>query len=402
MFKDYFSDKIINNGRQLEVDMVKAYAVIFMILEHTLIYLGDSESIALEICGYLDVIIGAAAFMICMGMTFNYTKHNDYRSILLRGVELLTLGQLLNIFRNGLPSLIFYFLSGKKILLSNVLLVLQADIYSFAGVAMIFFAILIYFKVSPLGILVIGFIMNAVNYMIFLSGFNPENYLVSQFLGYFVTTRSESYFSLAAYFVFVAFGYWFGGYYLKIKDKDGFFNRFLMIFLPIYVVYYIIRVFCKVPFLDPISADSSYIVSFGPDAIANCISFILVMGIFYKISKICSKKVEGLITHISVHIAEYYCISYIIIYPIYLYLLAFKDDFAAPAGVAFIFGIGVLFLSYYIIQLNSKKYNIHFYKLKGRKKAYIYGVIWLTTFILVAYSYPQLNEYVNTWNDYLE
>lgn len=156
-----------------------------------------------------------------MGIGMRYSRHQGTKDFLIRGIELLTVGQILYLIQNCIPKLILYWITGEQYILANALLVLQADIMTFAGLAFMFMALLKKLRVSNLAMVIIGIVLNLFNYIQPQFIPSPDNYLLRMFIGYFITNKSEAYFSLAAYFIFVAVGFYIGDRYPRIKDKDG-------------------------------------------------------------------------------------------------------------------------------------------------------------------------------------
>lgn len=197
----------VNTGRQPEIDILKAFCIGWMILLHTQECCAETENLAFVVSDYACTFTGAAAFMICMGLGVRYSRRQSPKEWLNRGWELLTVGQLLNLCRNALPNLIAWWLSGKQFFIANALLVIQADILSFAGLAYLLLAGLRVLRLPDGGVLGLGIALNLASALLYSAMKYPENYLLSQLMGYFVVTNAESYFPLCSYYVFVAFGY---------------------------------------------------------------------------------------------------------------------------------------------------------------------------------------------------
>ena len=147
-----FSKDRVNTGRQPEIDLLKAFCISWMILLHTQECLAETENLLFVIADYACTFSGAAAFMICMGMGVRYSRHQSPKDWLTRGWEFLTVGQFLNLCRNALPNLIAWWTTGKQFFIANSLLVIQADILSFAGIAFLLIALLKKLKVTGVGI----------------------------------------------------------------------------------------------------------------------------------------------------------------------------------------------------------------------------------------------------------
>ena len=173
-----FSKYRVNTGRQTEVDILKAFCIGWMILLHTQECLAETENLVFTISDYVCTFSGAAAFMICMGLGTRYSRRLSPKEWLSRGWELLTVGQLLNLCRNALPNLIAWWISGRQFFIANALLVVQADILSFAGLAYMLLAALKSLRVPDRGVLGLGIGLNLAAAALNNVAKPPENYLL--------------------------------------------------------------------------------------------------------------------------------------------------------------------------------------------------------------------------------
>ena len=101
-----FSKEMCNLGRQSEIDCLKAFCIIPMILLHTFEEFAEDPNIVWTVLDIIEGFSGAAAFMICMGLGSKYSRHTSPRDYLVRGLEILTTGQLLNLLRDAIPNLL--------------------------------------------------------------------------------------------------------------------------------------------------------------------------------------------------------------------------------------------------------------------------------------------------------
>ncbi len=358
----YFAKENVNKGRQPEIDCLKAFCIVCMILLHT--YEDLATVPAGPLYAFLDfacIFLGAGAFMICMGIGMRYSRNQTPKNYLLRGFEILTVGQLLNLARNALPNLIAWWIKGEQIFIANSLLVIQADILSFAGIAFMLLALLKKLRVPDAAILLLGLAMNLIGLPLYNAMKSPSNFLLSQLLGYFVLTDAESYFPLCAYFFFVAFGYFIGGLYPRIADKEGLSTRVLLIGLPVCVAYYALRMNGLIPFLPEFGSDIAYVLNPGPDAVASCLASLVALAAFYKPR---GSLMPGLL-------------------------------------LPTLYGFFVLAACRFIIDWNEKYLHFGIVKLKNPKRAAAFIAIWVATVAVVAYAYPRIEVFATSWNNYL-
>lgn len=105
-----------DKGRQIEIDIAKFFAILFMILNHCLMV---SESFEKSISIPIDKVIGhllgcpfsTPVFMFSMGMGIIYSRNSNPRKMVKRGIKLILLGILVNVGEFLLP----HYLSGYLI-----------------------------------------------------------------------------------------------------------------------------------------------------------------------------------------------------------------------------------------------------------------------------------------------
>ena len=397
----YLATEKVNRGRQPEIDCLKAFCIVFMILLHAY------EECAEEPGGFYNVLVGiealtgAGAFMICMGLGMRYSRRQSPKDDLTRGFVLLTVSQLLNLLRDSLPSLIAYCGTGKQIFMATALLIVQTDILTFAGFAFLLIALLRHLKLSDGVILGLGFGMNVAAFA--LSGVfrTTGNYLLDQLLGFFLVTDAEAYFPLGCYFVFVAFGYALGGLYPRIKDKDALSTRVLLVCGPIAAVYYALRFTVPFPLLPDFFSIERYVMTPATDAVALCLMTLCVLSLFHKLLRLGGGEPPRFVKHLSGHINQYYCVSYVFFTPVGTLLLALRDELLPGTWLPLLYGLLVLAACYFIIEWNDKRLHFGIANLKGRKRTVVYAAIWIATLAIIVYVYPQVEEYATVWNDYL-
>ena len=395
-----FSKENINTGHQPEFDYVKGLVAFLIVITH--IYLSYSYGCLFIILIVLLSIITASTPMFMMGVGMKYSRHREPKYYISRGFVLLTLSQFLNLIRDSLPNVIAWFITGNKNFISRSLLVLQTDILTFAGITFLFFALLKKMKLSDNSILIIGIIMNFSSIILYKIMNTPNSFLVSIFLGYFVLTNAESYFPFCSYFIFVAFGYWLGGIYLKIANKDKFYNRILLYFLPIVTIFVYLRIKNNIPFFNQYKPIEFYSLMPGPIAWMYCIVNLTVTAIFYKIHKLINEKKPEFIAHFAKNFNQYYMISYAITMQMNTFLKVTKGEkYPSEMKYPTLFGFILLFLCRILIDINDKYIHFTITTLKKPMRNYVFSLIWIMTIVIVAYAYPKVEVYATVWNDYL-
>ena len=400
MKTQFFAKDKINAGRQAELDLLKALCVIGMIFVHVFLDLGKHVMPSV-VDDYLTEFFGAATFMICMGIGMRYMRRQSPSSYLLRGFGLLTIGQFLNILRNALPNLIAWWITGKQFFIANSLLILQSDILTFAGLSFLLMALFKRLKMNDAVILGASVLMSLAALVLWHVGTQPAGYLAKQMLAFFIITDAEAYFPLLCYFIFVAFGYFIGGYYPRIIDKRALSSRVMAVCFPLAFVYYIFRFTMDMSFLPELGSDLQYNMKPTPDAIATCLFTLGILAVLEKIVELAGGKLPKFVVHFSTYINSYYCLSYLFILPVQTLLIATTGHLLPGKVLPVVYSIFVTAACYILIELNEKKWNIHFATLKGTKLIIFTAAVWIATVAIVIYAYPRIEVFANIWNEYL-
>ena len=397
---DYiFSKDNINTSHQPEFDYLKTLAIIIMIVSH--LNFGYAECYIYQALEDLESLLSASTFMFLMGMGMKYSRHHEIKHFVSRGITLLTLAQFFNFLRDTLPNLIAWWRTGDKVFISRALLIIRGDILTFAGYAHLFIALLKKMKLSDIHILIIGIIMNLIIYPLSKIMKPPDNFLLSQFLGYFIFTNAECYFPLLSHFIFVAFGNWLGGIYQKLSNKDKFYNRIFIVCFPIVIIYQFIRKNYEIPLLPEYDLYEHYCLSPGPDAIHRSMAHMMFLSIFYKLDKMLGKT-PYIVSHFGKNLNQYYMITYIIIMQSSTFLISTRGEkFTSEMKNLDLLAIVITVSTYFIIELNDKYIHFTITTLKNPKRTIVFSFIWIITIICVIYIYPKVEEYATMWNLYL-
>lgn len=209
---DWLKKEETNTSRQYNLDLLKALAIVCMIICHCVAMIGAHhdgyENDFLYWFG--DVVLGdyiavAHAFMFAMGVGFVYTKKNKAVDYIKRGVMIFLLGYVLNFFRYGVFILLYGLMTGE--FNSRTLeAFFTSDILQFAGLAMILTGVFKKLRLNTIYVLLIGFVMSVAGSWFVLM--DTGNYIVNILLGHFVTTTFEvSAFALFNWVHFCCDGY---------------------------------------------------------------------------------------------------------------------------------------------------------------------------------------------------
>ena len=240
-----FSDEKVNTGRQIELDIAKALAIVFMIFPHTIFvasaYNADlSPAYSYLVMNVLGRPYSAVIFMFCMGAGVVYSRHSQWDTMIKRGIKLYLLGILVNVFEFFLP----HYLAGALGIDASAfpilggLLLFCVDILAFAGWAFILMGILKKFELSNKMLIIIAVIMSIIGSLAI--GIDFGHPILNSFFGNFIGAKEgHTAFPLFNWFIFPIAGYVWGQYFIRAKDKREFF-KYWPILLIIALAYFII------------------------------------------------------------------------------------------------------------------------------------------------------------------
>jgi uncharacterized membrane protein len=223
--KRCYCSEPVNSGRQPELDIAKGLAIVFMVWTHVFDELSSSTDglLAMVVREILGGPFAAPVFMICMGIGISYSKKNEPKDLLRRGIGLLGIGILLNLFRFLLPDIIKYALTLDSKYIHATFMVFSVDILQFAGLAFLFMAVAKKLRLSNTSLMIIGIATSVLGML--LRQVSTGNYYFDQFVGYLWGTDVQSYFPFLNWIIFPLSGIVFGTLFKCCKDKRGFYLR---------------------------------------------------------------------------------------------------------------------------------------------------------------------------------
>lgn len=222
-------------GRVLEIELMKAVAIISMVLVHVFeMSAGIKLSTANQyMAGYTIELFGgilsAGVFMFAMGWGAACSKRATPQSYLKRAGSLFILGIVINLFEEYLPAVLVPDAYGplQEILPS----ILATDIYFFSALMSLYFALMkklesIRGMNAAVSILTLAacFYLNAA---IGAGPFQTGNEWLDTILGLFIRVNEYSYFPFVSWFVFPILGYWLARGYQKIGMRNALIFAFI-------------------------------------------------------------------------------------------------------------------------------------------------------------------------------
>lgn len=335
--------------REIEFDIAKAFAIIVMVIAHSVMmfYVGSSNAMDF----FYSVISGvycAPVFMVCMGISIVYSRNNAYKDLFKRGIKILSIALVLELLRNVLPQLIRFYLFATpswQIALSYFTCV---DILAFASMAFILMSLFKRLNLSSIKIFIISIVM-----VLFASYFSDNvvinNMVLAQILNYFIRINPYSSFPLFTWFIFPAFGVMFGEYILHCKNKD----KFYMIITPLTfipaTIYFVLGYFYKFG-----ATGDKYYDMRVLDALISCVLVVGIIGVCYFIKKYLSNVKWHITTNISGNVTAIYCIHWVIISLIYNYSVIKHISIELSEIPVIILGLLIIIISSFISYFYKK------------------------------------------------
>lgn len=285
MNNNIFSDEKINIGRQVDLDLAKAFSIIFMVFVHCLLFSTYFEfSISpFYFHAFNDILGGpmcAPLFMFCMGVGLVYSRHSQSDIMIKRGIKLWLLG----LFVNFGEFIMTHFLLGylfndwTTVPIFGGLVLFCVEILAFAGLSFIVLGIFKKLNLSNKQMILIAVLLSIIGSFLRMIVF--DNNILNLVVGLFIGT--EEYFSTFPFFnwfIFPVSGYVWGQYYIRAY-KDKFF-KYWPVFLIIPLIYFIVTIYTPNTFLID---DAHYYYMTIIDALFCLMVIHGIMGFCYFIS----------------------------------------------------------------------------------------------------------------------
>lgn len=387
---NYLANEKVNTGRQPEVDMAKGISIIYMVLIHAFYaFAPDCSGILRSITDFLQRFLGAGGFIICAGIGMRYSRHQEPKDIAGRGIALLTISQLVNLLRSGLPALAACRITGDKMFIPFILDVFTSDVLTFFGLSFLLMALLKMLKLRDGWILAIGLAMNLLSTLLPSVIKTPDAFWPHRILNLFIQT-DDALFSLGTHFLMLSFGYLVGGIYPYIADKGRMANRVLLICIPLSLIYIVLRVNVPFPLMPPYLLDEE--PTTGLDSVLLCLNVLIFLSILYKFSRLTGGRVPAFLNHMSRHINSYYCISDVLIGTAMIILLAVRGESMQGQLMPFLLGLLVLAVCYLCIEFNERYIHFTITGLRGAKRKIVYTAIWIVSLALVCYGLSMVTD----------
>jgi len=222
-----FSKEKINTGRQYEVDLLRGFTLFILVFAHVILFLFDDTQSGLYI--FTDIIAsepGAPVFMMLMGISIVFSRKQDAKSFLKRGIILFIGGYLLN-FARSFP---YWFMENGDFFASVPGFFID-DIFQLAGLTFLLIALFKALKIPYWGMFIIsgGFLITG-QILMSIPGLLNFSESATYFLNIFLPLNNEyCCFNLLTWFIYPCFGLVFGEALVRCKNKDKFYLILLIV-----------------------------------------------------------------------------------------------------------------------------------------------------------------------------
>lgn len=403
MLQSLISHEPVNTGRQREIDLVKAFCILMMIICHCIEELFEysgANILAVIIREYENQTMGAQAFMICMGIGIVYARKSEPKTHLKRGLSLIIVGQVLNLMRYGLPNAMAYLISGNVYYRKIMFLVFSSDIMQFAGLTFILLGLFGALRFSELTIFIASIVMNIVG-MALAGRVHTGSYIIDQLLGFFIATESESYFPLFHWFIYPAFGMVFGVLLKRVKDKKKFYLTLLIPTGILTVLYFYVAACVEQPFFLVIRDLEAFNRMNIADALMQlvCNTFLIATAFF--VTELLPDRIMKGVGFISGNINRFYCVQWVLIASVDVIFSALTVT-VAKGYQCYLIGVLVILLTWAAVRVYSDSLVKKVQTFIEKRKTLCYGLVIAASVAVCAWGYGAGLPLPNFMNNYLD
>ena len=313
------SDKKVNCSRQFELDLLKAYPILFMIIIHVYENLSvgridPTPRTCLEhVLQFLAGPATAPAYMFAMGVGIIYSGNNAPKQLFRRGLKLFLGGYVLNAARSGILTTLGTALTGRFDPELTKYLFLNMDILHFAGLALMLSALFFQIKVKPLTIVGISLILQLIGRRLAMLPEMTSD--LSYIVGHFYKCTPVGCFPLMQWYIYPAFGILYGTVLQRVSDLKAWYQQLGLC--------YAVFLLCYVGTLSIFGIDMSPFYSLANDAFYNqsllsSVFSLFLIGAILSVSHPISVRLSGsalmdCVKQISIHLNKIFVIQWILI-----------------------------------------------------------------------------------------
>ena len=319
MSNSLISDRKTNCSRQAELELLKAYPILFMIIIHVYENLSvgridPTPRTCLEhVLQFLAGPATAPAYMFAMGVGIIYSGNNAPKLLFRRGLRLFLGGYALNAARSGMLTALGTALTGRFDPELTKYLFLNMDILHFAGLALMMSSLLFWIKIKPLTIVGVSLILQLIGRRLAMLPEMTSDF--SYIAGHFYKCTPAGCFPLMQWYIYPAFGILFGTVLQRVSDLKAWYRQ-LGLCCAVFLL-------CYVGTLSIFGIDMSPFYSLANDAFYNqsllsSVFSLFLIGAILSVSHpiyvlLRASAVMGFVKQISIHLNKIFVIHWILI-----------------------------------------------------------------------------------------
>ncbi len=351
--KQLCSKQAVNCGRQYEIDFLKAFPIVFMVIIHVYENLSKGlydpcPSTPLE--HILQILAGpfaAPAFMFAMGVGIIYSTHNSPKRLFIRGFQFFLGGYLLNAARSGIFTLIISAASGTWDLENIQYVFFNGDIFHFAGLALMLSAGFLKCNVPGYGIGAAALIMQGIGY---LCSRGPEMTGGFEYIaGLFYKCTPSCCFPLLQWYLFPAAGIIYGTALRHVTDRSAWYKRIFCLSVPMLIIYMVVLAAAGYNLTQLYTLEND---AFYNQNLLTSVFALLIIGIEIAVSHAAAERIKGTrgmnyITHVAKNLFNIFVIQWILIGIMYSIRLGYELElipleWVVPTGLLIVLATGLI------------------------------------------------------------
>lgn len=271
--------------------------------------------------------------MLSLGLGIVYSTRSDANSLLKRGVKLVALGYIFNIFRDVIPYMLLAQTSGDMAYRTEAWECLWGiDILAFAGLTFVFFGIIKKFNIKDMYIFVIWCSLSTLNLVVRSISFESE--VANSVFGLLWGTDEYSWFPFLPWISYPILGYFFGKLLIRCQDKEALYSRLLVgagtLSIPLWVYAYINDV--QFGAFGELYQEAYYHHDLMGNIVLGTFALFWLSVCFY-IVKFIPEKIHKVFARWSKNMSMMYCVHYVILGWL---MLVIEEGAQAPGTVMLI------------------------------------------------------------------
>ncbi len=355
------ADEPVNKGRQWEMDLARAIPILCLPIIHCIIECCTDEMLESGIPYLFDTVIGgpfsAPMYMFAMGVSIEYSRRRTPKAIALKGLDLILISYVLNIYRFLIPYLFGYAFSGDREQFIEPLIyrVLGNDILLFAGIALCVIALFLKYGLSIKKMLIIAFAFSILGAL--TTGLDTGSVLGNILLGSFIGTEDDtglliSDFPLLIWFIVPVSGMAFGSILRRVRpeDKGRFYATISVPTLCIAAIYICAGIDNTTGMFG--EGQNCYYHMMPWDMYASIILDVGMMGLWYLLTKHISGKAQAFFSDVSSKITAFYCIHWVFVRTITNVILYLKNGTQIlPVWKTLLLSVGIILVTLVLCEI---------------------------------------------------